>query len=327
MTKVTVGIPTYNRSRLLCESITSVLDQSYRDFELLISDNASDDDTAERVAAFGDERIRYTRSPSNVGMVGNFNRVIELADTDYLVILPDDDLLAPDYLAAVIEVIEQHSNVGVVHTAFDVIDASGATIEHGRHLVPGPGVTIEPGERFTERSMRTTWTVCWSSALFRKSALIAAGGLRPENEPIPDFPLMMRIALHSDFAHVARPLAAIRVHAEALSAEVGLFTGSGYTASASYATTIYEQRIGFLAEAQLSDERRMRYRSIAEDSFRRDTVRQLANEAGAEPNWTRTSRALLGLAAAEPRILSIADTWKLVAAQLGGRGAKRLLGK
>lgn len=328
MTKVTVGIPTYNRSRLLCESIASVLDQSYPDFQLLISDNASDDDTAERVAAFGDERIRYTRSEQNVGMVGNFNRVIELADTDYLVILPDDDLLAPDYLAAVIDVIDRHPNVGVVHTAFDVIDASGATIEHGRDLVPSPSlITIETGEQFIARSMQATWTVCWSSALFRKPALIAAGGLRPENAPIPDFPLMMRIAVAWDFAHIGRPLAAIRVHAEALSAEVGLFTGSGYTASDSYATTIYDQRIGFLDGAQIPAARKSAYRERAEESFRRDRVRRLANEAGSEPDWSRTNRDLVELVRAEPRILLVADTWKLIVAQLGGRRAKQLLRK
>jgi glycosyltransferase involved in cell wall biosynthesis len=326
-TKVTVGIPTYNRSRLLCDSISSVLAQSYPDFHLLISDNASEDDTAERVAAFGDERIHYSRSERNVGMVGNFNRVIESASSDFLVILPDDDVLAPDYLRSVIDVIEGHPSVGVVHSAFDVIDADGRTIEHGRALVQGDSIAVESGNRFIERSMRATWTVCWSSALFRTTAIRKAGGLRPENEPIPDFPLMMRIALDWDFAHVPRPLASIRVHADALSAEVGLFTGSGYTASDSYATTIYDQRVGFLQEAQLPADRISRYRALAKDSFRRDRVRRLANEAGVDPDWSRTTGALLGLARDEPRILQIAETWKLVVAQLGGRRAKRMLGK
>ena len=97
--KLTVGIPTYNRSGLLREAIESVLAQTFTDFRLIVSDNASDDDTAEVVRSFGDERIEYARSEHNIGAIGNFNRLIELADTEFLMLLPDDDFLYPDHLA------------------------------------------------------------------------------------------------------------------------------------------------------------------------------------------------------------------------------------
>src|SRR5215831_17377998 len=88
---VTVGIPTYNRAEWLRESIASVLAQSYANFQLLISDNASDDTTEEVVASFDDSRIDYVRSVTNVGLVNNFNRLVEFAKGEFLIILPDDD--------------------------------------------------------------------------------------------------------------------------------------------------------------------------------------------------------------------------------------------
>src|SRR5262249_1258282 len=94
--RVTVAIPTFNRSAMLRQSIQSVLAQTYPSFRLVVRDNASDDDTPEVVRAFGDDRIHYVRSDVNVGAGGNITRLIELADTELVVILPDDDLLYPD---------------------------------------------------------------------------------------------------------------------------------------------------------------------------------------------------------------------------------------
>ena len=70
--KLTVGIPTYNRSGLLREAIESVLAQTFTDFRLIVSDNASDDDTPEVVRSFDDERIDYLRTERNIGPIGNF---------------------------------------------------------------------------------------------------------------------------------------------------------------------------------------------------------------------------------------------------------------
>ena len=102
---VTVGIPTFNRARYLRESMASVLAQSYPDFRLLVCDNASTDATEETVRSFDDPRIDYVRSDENIGMIANFNRVIERAATELVVLLPDDDLLYPDHLRRTVEVL------------------------------------------------------------------------------------------------------------------------------------------------------------------------------------------------------------------------------
>ncbi len=87
----TVGIPTYNRAKWLGEAIELVLRQSFSDFELLVSDNASTDDTAGVAASFADVRIRYVRQAENIGPAANFNYVIEHARGEFLVFNQDDD--------------------------------------------------------------------------------------------------------------------------------------------------------------------------------------------------------------------------------------------
>ena len=94
-----------------------------------MSDNASDDDTPEVVRSFDDDRIHYVRSERNVGPVGNSRRLIALAETtEFLVLLPDDDVLYPGHLAAAVDVLERFDTVGLVHSAFEFIDAQSRLV-------------------------------------------------------------------------------------------------------------------------------------------------------------------------------------------------------
>src|SRR5512141_366889 len=110
---VTVGIPTYNRSELLIRAIASVLGQSYRHFTLVVSDNASDDDTASVVASFRDPRLVYRPLDHNIGRAANTNRLIELAETEFVVLLGDDDELHPDHLSMTVPALKRRATVGV----------------------------------------------------------------------------------------------------------------------------------------------------------------------------------------------------------------------
>src|SRR5690242_9782613 len=123
--RVTVALPTYNRSALLREALDSVLAQTFTDFVVVVSDNASTDETPDVVASYGDPRIVYRRQGRNIGWIANFNSALSGAETDYGIFLSDDDLLRPDLLARAVEVLDAHPGVGIFHSAFDIIDASG----------------------------------------------------------------------------------------------------------------------------------------------------------------------------------------------------------
>ena len=144
--RVTVGIPTRNRCGWLREAIDSVLAQTYREFRLVISDNASTDDTPSLAASLDDPRIAYVRSEVDLGMFGNLNRVAELAETEYVVVLPDDDVMYPDYLGTVVELLEHDSSLSVAHSAFDLMDPGGSILGRGPRLLASTGpVTLETG--------------------------------------------------------------------------------------------------------------------------------------------------------------------------------------
>jgi glycosyltransferase involved in cell wall biosynthesis len=323
--KVTIGIPTYNRASLLRESIRSALTQSYEDFRLLVCDNASEDDTQKVVRSFDDSRIEYVRSDRNVGMIRNFNRVIDLADADAVVLLSDDDVLYPEYLASVVPVLSSHSSVGVVHTALDLIDEESRVIEPAMTLLDPEGpVTVESGARYLERSMQSLWTVCWSSALFRADALKKAGGLRANEEPSADVPLLMRIALAWDFAMISKPLVGVRIHPDAETARVSGWIGTGYDLS-NFAEILLERRMRFLAESGLSERKTRSYRSAAERAYRREAVKRIADRGGGDMSWSATNHALLRLLRREPKVVGVPTTWRLVAAQLGARQARRVM--
>ena len=323
--KVTIGIPTYNRASMLRESISSALSQSYEDFRLLVCDNASDDGTEGVIASFDDPRIEYVRSETNLGMIGNFNRVIELADADAVVLLSDDDVLYPEYLASVVPVLASHPSVGVVHTALDLIDSRSSVLEPAVKLLDPDGpVTVESGSQYLERSMQSLWTVAWSSALFRADVLKKAGGLRPDEEPSADVPLLMRIALDWDFAMVSEPLVGVRVHPGAETASTSGWTGAGYDLG-NLAENLLERRSRFLEEAGLSKRTTRAYQSAARRAYRRAAVQHIAVRGGRDAGWAATNSTFLRLLRREPKIVGVSTTWRLLAAQLGGRYAKRIL--
>lgn len=101
---VSVCIPTYNGGKYIRECIESILVQTYSDFEILIVDDKSSDETIEVVEEFAkrDKRIRIVRNQQNLGLVKNWNRCVELSEGEWIKFLFQDDLLAPDCIEELI---------------------------------------------------------------------------------------------------------------------------------------------------------------------------------------------------------------------------------
>src|SRR3989442_743797 len=124
--KVNVCIPTHNRSRYLRRAIESVLDQRIRDYEVLVVDNASSDDTTSVVSALKDDRLRYYRNERNVGMVRNWVRCLELARGECIALLHDDDFWLAQYLERAVGVMDRYRSVGLFYSAAVVVDRDGS---------------------------------------------------------------------------------------------------------------------------------------------------------------------------------------------------------
>ena len=317
---VTVGIPTFNRAHLLRRAMESVLAQTYTNFTIIVSDNASEDETTDVVNSFADERVQYRPLERNIGRAANTNRLIEMADSEFLLLLGDDDMLHPEHLRRTVDVLRRNPTVGVVHTGFSVLDGSGRTLGSIAGSGDDPNrFVLEEGARFLERSMSSSINVCFSSALFRKAALVSGGGLRLDDGVVDDFPLLMRIATAWDVAYVEAPLAFLRTHDDASSSELGSFTPRGFRTSRSVPDILYQLRLKFVSEAELPAVERAGLARRAERGYRRDVLSHLAMRATTGDDLPTTFRALRREMRRDPRLALDPWTLRFVAGRLGGR--------
>lgn len=119
--KVSVLIPTYNYARFLDEAIQSVLNQTFDDFELLIVDNCSTDNTEEVITKYlPDKRITYYVNDKNIGLVGNWNKCLQLAKGEYIKFLCADDKFHPHLLQKFVTVMAENKNVSII-TSFSEV--------------------------------------------------------------------------------------------------------------------------------------------------------------------------------------------------------------
>jgi glycosyltransferase involved in cell wall biosynthesis len=149
--RLTIGLPVYNGEKFLAESLESLLGQTYEDLEIIISDNASTDGTAEICKAYAkqDSRIRYIHQPHNIGMAPNHRFVMEQAKGELFKLAAHDDLYARDLLKKCIEALDSHPEVVVAHCWEARIDVQGSVVEAMTYPVAADSPQVS--ERF--RSM------------------------------------------------------------------------------------------------------------------------------------------------------------------------------
>jgi glycosyltransferase involved in cell wall biosynthesis len=128
--RLSVGLPVYNGEAFLDRAIASLLAQTYRDFELIISDNASTDATESICRAFAvrDPRVRYSRNETNLGAMGNFCRVFAVARGELFKWAAHDDEHEPDFLARCVAALDADPGIVLVYTRAREIDETGATL-------------------------------------------------------------------------------------------------------------------------------------------------------------------------------------------------------
>ena len=220
---VNVCIPTFNRRGYLTEAVESVLAQSFGDFELVISDNASTDDTAEAVLSFGDPRIRYFRNDRNISAPANWLNAVTKAIGRYCVIIGDDDRWAPTLLEQLVPPLDDNPDVDVAFGDHWLIDADGRVLaarsdqcsqDWGR-------ASLQPGRHkpFVDLALhaQALWHTC---ALIRRERMLSLGALDPQASGLVlDYYLFARIALAGRGAfYVPERLAYCRSHPQSISA-------------------------------------------------------------------------------------------------------------
>jgi glycosyltransferase involved in cell wall biosynthesis len=207
--KVSVCIPTYNSGRFLGETIESVLAQRFRDFELVVCDNASTDETPELCARYRDPRFRYVRFEELVGQAENWNRCLELAQGELIILLHGDDLLAPDYLERAVPVMDRHPEVALLFCCAQHIDAEGKPLRLQAAFAED---IVDDGMVLARLLLLKGCEVNPAGVLVRRSAYEAVGRFTEAIVWGVDWHMWVRLALRGQFAYLAEPLSRYRIH-------------------------------------------------------------------------------------------------------------------
>ncbi|MBD1895706.1 glycosyltransferase [Trichocoleus sp. DQ-A3] len=198
MPKVSISIPTYNRANLLPYAVNSVLAQTYTDFELIICDDGSTDDTPAVVSQWNDPRIRYIRHPVNIKRSRNMRSGFDAAGGTYFIKFDDDDALTPEFLEKTVAVLDANPTIDFVCTNHWIIDARGernesATLENsakwGKDKLNEGMIPDLITETFQKQSLQV------GSTLFRMECLKEVDYMRPEADGCEDFDLLVRLAI------------------------------------------------------------------------------------------------------------------------------------
>jgi glycosyltransferase involved in cell wall biosynthesis len=211
--RVSIGMPVYNAESFICEALDSILGQTYQDFELIISDNASTDKTEEICQAYAakDQRIRYYRNAANIGGAGNFNRVLELSNGEYFRWASYDDVCAPSYLEKCVETLDREPTVVLCYSQATTIDEQGNN--QGVYTENLNLRSLVPHQRFHQFLETFGWYHATQIyGLMRMDVLRKTRGLG--NYPQADRVLLSEISLLGEFAEIPEFLFQRRVHAQ-----------------------------------------------------------------------------------------------------------------
>lgn len=228
--KVSVIIPTYNRAYVIARAVQSVLEQTYANFELLIVDDGSTDDTKQIIEYVDDDRIRYICLEKNSGASHARNVGIQMAECEYIAFLDSDDEWMPEKLERQMQIIRQApETVGLVYCRMSGVNRKGEV-----SFCPDLDIAKErlEGNLFSvlmKENMIGTPTV-----LVRKKCLEQSGGFDESLTCIEDWELFLRIAQEWEIAIAEETL--VRVHVSETSVSQNII---GYVRTRCYMISRY----------------------------------------------------------------------------------------
>jgi len=196
---VSVVIPTYNRAHVLTRAIQSVLNQTYQDFEIIVVDDHSTDNTEEVVKSFNDPRIRYIRHEENRGAAAARNTGIMVAKGEFIAFQDSDDEWLPEKLEKQMQVFESASaKVGVVYTAMLRVQ--------GRERIYIPSSKVKRKGGYIHDNLLEGNFVGTPTAVVKRECLKLSGVFDERLPRLQDWELFIRISKAYEFKCVDEPL-------------------------------------------------------------------------------------------------------------------------
>ena len=233
---VSIILPTYNRAKLLPESIRSVLQQTFADFELLIIDDGSEDDTKEIVQAIADPRIRFFQLPHTGCTSKMKNFAIRESSGEFIAFIDSDDMWKPEKLERQIRLFAENPSIGFSITDATTFRGDEILIDHTYHLQN----TVQCISIFPW--MKQSRFIIYPATLIIRRECLALTGPFDESMLSGDYAFNMRLAVHFDVGIIYEALMLRRVHDSNMSEQIPFENYTEYIDTFNY---LYrEKRIG-----------------------------------------------------------------------------------
>jgi len=220
---VSVVIPTYNRALKVLEAVDSVLAQGFGDFEIIVVDDGSTDDTGARLAARAEPRLRYVRQ-ANRKTASARNAGVAAARGNLVSFLDSDDLWKPDKLGREVEFLARHPDIGAVFSDLEKHDGAEftpsfmrASAEFSRRLTRdrrADALVLSPREM--RHHLLQEAPVMPTAFTIRRELFDASGGFTSGLEPFEDWEFFLRLSRTVAFGYIDRPLAVLRISPDSI---------------------------------------------------------------------------------------------------------------
>lgn len=240
MPLVSICTPTYNRPDFLERALRSCFAQTYQNFEIVITDNSTNDASRELISRLNDPRLRYFKNEKNLGPVGNTSRATSLVKGKYVKILMDDDLLKPECLEQMVEALEKTPSAGVAMAPMEIIDATDRRIfprfyvfrkmEYRYRYQVGDALVDKT--TITKEFLTRDYPCCVpSGVMFRAECFQKFGLFDEEADFAADLDKLMQIGTEYDFYYIDQVLSSWRLMTDNHTAslhQTGLNIGAFY---------------------------------------------------------------------------------------------------
>lgn len=230
---ISICVPTYNGEKYLEEALNSILSQTFNDYEVIIVDDQSTDNTIDISKKFSekDQRIHCYQNKKNLGLVGNWNKCIELARGEWIKFVFQDDLIAPTCIEELLAASTTNTWLAICRRDYIFEEGTSEETQHFYEKNPKPhqvfGKMLENDLTFIQSD-----TVCQtaidlfgincfgepSATLIRKEAFARHGLFNPNLAMMCDTEYCVRLSIHHGFTYLNKSLASFRVHSGSTSA-------------------------------------------------------------------------------------------------------------
>jgi glycosyltransferase involved in cell wall biosynthesis len=241
-----VMLPYYGDVSLMQAAVRSVLAQTHTDWRLTVVDDGQEPGVPEWFATLGDERVRYQRNEYNLGVTKNYQKCIELAEFDYMIMMGTDDIMLPNYLATLESVLKDYPGVAMIQPGVEIINSVGEvtnTLADGvKRRLYAPKISsreLMGGEELATSLLRGCWfyfpSICWRTDAIRKV------NFREDLDIIQDLALVIDlIQLGENMAVDATVCFQYRRHTVSVSA-AGALAGTRFTEARNYFVDVSER--------------------------------------------------------------------------------------